>query len=113
MALALKEIIDSRGITVDELAEQTGFSKAMIWNYGSGRRNPDPEQLCILADALDISLDLLVRGKEKDRPVERSVRGVMERYDSMSDEQINLLITGLQALLADRQFQAHLRQDEQ
>ena len=73
MTIALNDILEKKKVTVDELAEKTGFTKAMLWSYGAGRRQPDPEKLCAIADALDVSLDLLVRGKEKDRPKGRSV----------------------------------------
>ena len=72
MIIALKKIMEEKKITAQELAEKTGLTKAQIWNYQSGRNDPDPETLCVLADALDVSLDMLVRGKEKALSVERA-----------------------------------------
>lgn len=72
MIIALKKIMEEKKITAPELAEKTGLTKAQIWNYQSGRNDPDPETLCVLADALDVSLDMLVRGKEKALSVERA-----------------------------------------
>lgn len=111
MIIALKKIMEEKKITAPELAEKTGLTKAQIWNYQSGRNDPDPETLCVLADALDVSLDVLVRGKEKDRPKGRSVMELMNEYKSLSSEEINLLVAVLQTELANRAFQAHLRQD--
>ena len=110
MIIALKKIMDEKSITAQELAEKTGLTKNMIWAYQSGRNKPDPETLCTLADALDVSLDILVRGKEKDRPKGRSVQEIMAEYRGLSEEEINLLVAVLQTELANRAFQARLRQ---
>ena len=72
MIIAMKKIREEKGVTVEALADATGITKTMIWSYEAGRRNPDPETLCVLADALDVSLDMLVRGKEKALSVERA-----------------------------------------
>ena len=98
MIIALKKIMDEKNITAPELAEKTGFTKNMIWAYQSGRSNPDPEQLCILADALDVSLDLLVRGKEKDRSEERSMEAAMARYEAYTPAELEELVALLQYL---------------
>ena len=111
VVIALKKTMASKGIEVEELAEKTGLSKAMLWSYGSGRRNPTPETLCSIADALDVSLDMLVRGKEKDRPFGRSKDDLMKMFSEMSEEEHLWLIALLQASLADKRFQAHLRQE--
>ena len=110
MTIALNDILEKKKVTVDELAEKSGLTKAMLWSYGAGRRQPDPEKLCAIADALDVSLDLLVRGKEKDRPKGRSVQEIMAEYRDLSEEEINLLVAVLQTELANRAFQARLRQ---
>ena len=61
--ISLKEIREKKGLTVDEVSAATGLSKQMLWNYESGRRNPTPEQLCVIADFLDVSLDMLEIGR--------------------------------------------------
>ena len=112
MVIALKKIMDEKGLTAIELAEKTGLTKAAVWNYSSGRNAPDPETLCLLADALGVSLDMLIRGKEKDRHEGRSMEELLQMYKSLSDEQLDYLTALMQAIKADRQFQAHLRQVE-
>lgn len=113
MVIALKRIMDEKGLTAIELAEKTGLTKAAVWNYSSGRNAPDPETLCLLADALDVSLDMLVRGKEKDRPFGRSKEEVMKTFSHLSEEEHRWLIALLQASLADIRFQAHLHPESQ
>jgi len=110
MIIALKKIREEKGVSVEELSERTGLTKMKIWNYESGRNQPDPEVLCALADALDVSLDMLVRGKEKDRPEGRSLEGIMKAYRSKSDEELQYLQVMLQAVIADRKYQNHLSQ---
>ena len=111
MIIALKELRKKTGIEADELAEMTGLSKQVIWNYEAGRSNPKPEDLCAIADALDCSLDMLVRGKEKDRPFGRSIEELVQMFRELSDEQLDYFTAVMQAVKADRRFQAHLRQD--
>lgn len=111
MAIALKEIRKQMGIEAEDLAEMTGLSKQVIWSYEAGRSNPKPEELCKLADALGVSLDMLVRGKEKDRPFGRSIEELVQMFRGLSDEQLDYFTAVMQAVKADRRFQAHLRQD--
>ena len=108
MIIALKTIREAKGISVDDLSERTGLTKMKIWNYESGRNQPDPETLCKLADVLDVSLDMLVRGKEKDRPEGRSLDSLMKEYRSKSEEELQYMQVMLQAVLADKRYQDHL-----
>ena len=112
MVIALRKIRESKGIDAQDLGDKLGVSKHTIWSWERGNSQPDPEALCQLADALDVSLDLLVRGKEKDRPRGRSVQAILDEYKGMSSEEITLISYVLQTELANRAFQDHLRQDE-
>lgn len=111
MIIALKKTMASKGIEVEELAEKTGLSKAMLWSYGSGRRNPTPETLCSIADALDVSLDMLIRGKEKDRPEGRSLKEMVNDYENLPDEVLEMNIVVSQAILAERRLHARQEKD--
>ena len=107
----LKSIRKAKNISAEELADKCGISATMIWNYESGRRSPPLDVLCKLADALDVSLDMLVRGKEKDRLEGRSLDWVFKEYKSKSLEELEYFHIMLQAVIADKRFQDHLRQD--
>ena len=111
MTIALNDILEKKKVTVDELAEKTGLTKAMLWSYGAGRRQPDPEKLCAIADALDVSLDLLVRGKEKDRPKGRSLKEMVNDYENLPDEVLEMNIVVSQAILAERRLHARREKD--
>lgn len=108
----LTAVRESRGFTVEELAKKSKISKNMIWAYEAGRRTPPLYAVCAMANALDCSLDLLVYGKEKDRHEGRSMGELLTMYRNLSDEQLDYLTALMQAVKADRQFQAHLRQVE-
>lgn len=106
----LKEIRTEKGLSVDELSEKSNLTKPQLWSYESGRREPPLDALIALADALDVSLDMLVRGKEKDRLVRRSMDSIFNEYMSLSQEELEYFQSMLQAVLAEKRFQAHLRQ---
>ena len=93
MIIALKKTREEKEISVDQLAEMTGLTKNVIWNYEAGRSKPDPETLCILADALDCSLDMLVRGKEKNRPEGRSIDDMVKIFKNLSPQELDMLLS--------------------
>ena len=98
MVIALRKIRESKGIDAPVLGEMLGVSKHTIWSWERGDSQPDPEALCQLADALDVSLDMLVRGKEKDRPEERSMDGLFNRLNSYNLQQLREMIAFAQYL---------------
>lgn len=109
----LRKLRKENNLTMKQLAQMVGVAEGTISLYETGKRFPGPETLCALADALDVSLDYLVRGKEKDRPKGRSKEELLKMYDEMSEEELAFLSALIQAALADKRFQAHLRQGSQ
>ena len=112
MIIALRKIRESKEIDAPVLGEMVGVSKHTIWSWERGDSQPDPEMLCKLSDALGVSIDMIIRGKEKDRHEGRSMEELLQMYKSLSDEQLDYLTALMQAIKADRQFQAHIRQVE-
>ena len=102
---SMKTMRQAKGLSVDELAEKTGMSKNMIWSYESGRREPTASACVLIADALDCSLDMLIRGKEKDRPEERSKEGLMKLFDSMSLPELRLAQALVSMTIAYKELQ--------
>lgn len=97
--MELKNIRLSKGLTVDEVAQKTGLSKAQLWSWESGRREPDLAALVKLADALDVSLDMLVRGKEKEPPkTERLEDNVVDAIAELPPEHQKIALAVLAAL---------------
>ena len=60
----LKEFREKRGLTQSEIAEKLGITYQAYAHYEKGRRQPDPEQLKVLADFYKVSIDELV-GREQ------------------------------------------------
>lgn len=104
---------EKKGLKQRGLANLVGVAPSSIANYEAGIRDPSLPVLCRIADALDCSLDVLVRGKEKDRPFGRSKDELMKMFSELSEEEHLWMIALLQASLADIRFQAHLRQEHQ
>lgn len=111
MKTFIKQEREKRDIMQKDLALEMCIAPATLATYENTDRDPPLEILCKMADKFDCSLDLLVRGKEKDRPFGRSKDDLMKMFSGMSEEEHLWLIALLQASLADKRFQAHLRQE--
>lgn len=95
------------GLTVNELGGLMGVTGGAISLYERGERQP-PVDMCVrLANLFDVSLDLLIRGKEKDRPTkERSLKEMLEMYGQMTDAELELHAALINASLAERRYRA-------
>lgn len=49
----VRRIIEQATLDVNGLADEAGISRASLYAWADGRRNPTPENLARLADALD------------------------------------------------------------
>lgn len=96
---------ENKGMTQKELAASVGLAASTIANYETGKREPDLSTLCQIADVLDCSLDMLIRGKEKDRPEERSKEGLMKLFDSMSLPELRLAQALVSMTIAYKELQ--------
>lgn len=56
MRMLLWKTRSEKGITLVELAEQTGISKSALSNYENNKRYPNMAQMELLAKALDTSI---------------------------------------------------------
>ena len=108
----MRNIRKQKKLSMKQLGEMVGVAEVTISTYETGRSEPSLSVLCGIADALDCSLDLLVRGKEKDRPFGRSIEDLLKIFRELSDEQLDYFTAVMQAVKADRRFQAHIRQGD-
>lgn len=106
MIVTLKKMLEDKVISAQELSEKTGLSKNVIWNYASGRNHPSPDALCRIADALDISIDELVREKEKTLSKERARDEAIIRLEQLD-------VAELREILAFAQYQLYRKEREQ
>ena len=86
----MKELREKQGLTQKGFGDIFGVSEATVSNYENGKRDPDLDSLCQIADYFDVSLDMLVRGKEKTRPNPASIRSKM---DKLTDLYLSEVIT--------------------
>ncbi len=59
----LKKARENTGFTQEETALETGIPRSTLANYEAGRTEPDIENLGILADFYEVSIDWLVGTK--------------------------------------------------
>lgn len=69
----LKELRQSRGVSQQVVADYLEITRQAYSNYENGNRAPDTETLLKLGEYFDVSVDTLLRGKEK-APTEDSER---------------------------------------
>lgn len=62
----IKEIRESKEISQRELAKKIKVKQSTISNYEKGVREPSLENIILIAKELDVSLDYLLTGKEKE-----------------------------------------------
>ena len=63
MLETMRTIRKAKGMTMKELGEKVGVAEVTVSFYETGKREPSLEVLCKIADELDVSLDMLVRGR--------------------------------------------------
>lgn len=101
----LTRIREERGLTQKELGRLIGVAEATISNYENGKREPKLDKLVALADALNVSIDELVRGKEKEpRPEVRTRLENVAISDlaGLSPSEQKIAISVLTALLSQQ-----------
>lgn len=57
-----------RGWQIKDLAKASGLDRAQVSKYEIGRYRPTGDALIQLADALEVTLDYLMRGEESPHP---------------------------------------------
>lgn len=89
----LKPLRKQKGLTMKQLGELVGVSESMIGYLESGERSPSFETLLKLGEALDCTVDFLLRGEIK-TPSEIGERNVLDLSNLSADQVkgINLLI---------------------
>lgn len=113
MLVGLNMLREEAGMSVPELAEKIDRAAGTVWSWERGDRNPDLDTACQIADILDCSLDMLVRGKEKDRIEKRSLGDLIEMYDRIPAEELNLIRAVIDTAIANRRYRETLRPDSQ
>ncbi len=61
----LKAIRKRKKMSMETLAERTGIRIGTLYSYQCGKRKPDIKGLILIADALESTVDELIREKPK------------------------------------------------
>lgn len=62
----IRHVRNERGLTLEALAEKTGISKSFLWSVENDKSDISGGNLLLLADALDASVDFILRGSGKE-----------------------------------------------
>lgn len=79
--MRLKELRENKKITQAELGKALSISTSTIGMYEQGRRNPDPDMLCKIADYFNITVDDLLGRKSKLITPDSSISTEIENRD--------------------------------
>lgn len=62
----LRALRSTTGLSMRKLGEILGVTESAMHTYETDKHFPPPDVLCALADYYGLSLDMLIRGKEKE-----------------------------------------------
>lgn len=107
MGQRVAQLREKRGWTQRELAESAGMSVTFLSEIENGKRNVSSEMLLRLADALNASLDYLLRGSAESRTVQQPLTippelSTAAERQGWSFEVTVSLLRGYRAVLARR-----------
>ena len=80
--LYIREAREEKGLTQEELAKMVGIGRVTLSRYETEERSIKVGTLVAIADALNVPIDYLVRGKEKEPPQTERLEG--EAVDAIS-----------------------------
>ena len=94
-----------RGLNQEELAELASLNRVTVAKYESGRVEPGAQALARIADALEVSSDMLLgRSEEKPVPVDRprtvEARIISGGIDRLPKDQREQALNVMRALFA-------------
>ena len=88
----LKNLRQSKGLTVYRLSQETGISQNHIMELESGKRNPSVETLRRLCDALGVNLSEMFNDSRDISYLSSDERELIECFRKLSDEKSKLLL---------------------
>lgn len=110
MSLAenIKKIRKKKGWSQKELGEMIGSHLSHINRIETGKQNPSLEVLIKLADALEVSIDGLVRGSEEDfkeiRIEDKNMAERIKLLNTMDPEDRKAVIRVIDAMLTKKKI---------
>lgn len=107
----LRQRRKERGLTMKQLGTLVGVSEAAISNYETGKRQADFETLLKIGDALECSVDYLLRGSENQEeektptpePRDGRTEEFIELFERLDERGQNDVISALRGILSERE----------
>ena len=101
------ELRKSRNLTQDQLAELASLNRVTIAKYESGRVEPGAKALSRIADALEVSTDVLLGRSEEpqeqiERPLTIEARTVSAGMDKLPKEQREMILNMVRAMFPNK-----------
>lgn len=82
----IKELRTKKGLTLDQLASETGSSKSYIWELeNKDPPRPSAEKLAAIAEALGVTTDYLI-GREEVTLADAEDKAFFREYSQMPDD---------------------------
>ena len=103
----IRALRKERGLNQDQLAELASLNRVTVAKYESGRVEPGAQALARIADALDVSVDILLGRSEEHpeatrRPITDEAKIVSGGMDKLPKEQREQILNVLRAMFANR-----------
>ena len=98
---SLRFALDSKGILVKELSQKTGISENTLKSYlKESSAEPTISKVCLIAKALDMSIDTLATGENQKIPTERnpSIVEINKYLTKLDEKDIKVILNLTKAL---------------
>lgn len=105
-----QKLLDEKGLKNADVSRATGVSNMTLSDWKRGKTNPKTETMQKLADYLDVTVDYLVNGEEKEIPLQtqadlwisirndKELLNALEKYMKLSDKKKKHVIDTIDVL---------------
>lgn len=114
----IREIREQRNLTQDQLAELSSLNRVTIAKYESGRVEPGAKAISRIADALDVSADLLLgrsdepaEPQQEEHPKTPQIRIVSGWMENMPKEDQDRVVQMIELMFAKHPELLHREDD--
>ena len=111
----IKELRKERGLNQDQLAELASLNRVTVAKYEAGRVEPGAQALGRIADALDVSADVLLGRSDEIRETRNTLKTdeawiLAKGIDRLPEEERKKTLAVVQAMFA--QYQDYFRRED-
>ncbi|SET54499.1 DNA-binding transcriptional regulator, XRE-family HTH domain [Oceanobacillus limi] len=81
----LKALREQQALSPEQMAEQIGFTKSVIWSYEMEKKEPSISHVKRISKFFDVSIDYLLNGNTPKQPLRLEEKNVREGHMLMVD----------------------------